>query len=100
MGNVTKAYEDDPEAFEKEIRAVYKDVFTLFDTNMDCLLEKDEFVRALHDNSHYDNISDIAYFNSFREPDGVPISQVLDAWIEFHTGKTVKNLTLLSNLYK
>ena len=91
-------YEDDPVAFTAEIRAVYIDLFTLFDTNIDCLISKDEAMRAQLDNSNYDKVADMAYFNSFGEPNGIPVHELIDAWVEFHTDTTQKNVTLYADL--
>ena len=87
VGNVTQVYLEDPAAFKKEIRAVYQDIIPLYDTNIDCLIEKDEFVHAFQDLGKNNVTADLEYFRFLRKPNGYPVAQMVDAWVQFHTNK-------------
>ena len=91
-------YLDDPEAFTKEIRALYQELFSMYDTNMDCLLDGRELVTAFQENNRTNKVADMSYFSSFKEPNGIPASEIVEAWVQFHTNKTEENLTLITQL--
>ena len=87
VGNVTKKYLEDPTAFRKEIVAAYKDIIQMYDMNTDCLIEGDEFVHAFQDLGRNNMAADMAYFRFLKKPRGFPVSQMIKAWVQFHTNE-------------
>ena len=86
VGNMTEAYTSDPEKFERESRAAFKDLWSLYDRNMDCLLEMDELMRiAASSMGHNNTIAGMAYFDQFRQPGGILLGNIVDAWVRFRT---------------
>ena len=88
VGNVTDVYQNDTYAFEKEIRAAYQSFFPVLDVNMNCRLEKEEFIVGLKVFGHNDKIADLNYFNQFINKDGVLVIDLVHAWVQFHTNGT------------
>ena len=62
VGNITEAYRKDPVAFKKEIRAAIKDGMSMFDTNLDCLIEKEEFLHGFQDIGRNNVVAEMEYF--------------------------------------
>ena len=86
VGNMTEAYTSDPEKFERESRAAYEDLWSLYDRNMDCLLEEDELIRiAASSVGHNNTIAWMEYFDQFRQPGGIPQADMVDSWVKFRT---------------
>ena len=86
VGNLTEAYTADPEKFERESRAAHKDLWSLYDLNMDCLLEEDEVMRlAASSVGHNNTIAWIEYFVHFRQPSGILLGDMVDSWVRFRT---------------
>ena len=88
VGNMTKAYEEDAEAFKKEIRAAYKVFFPIVDTEMDCKLDQDEFIALCKGFAHNSDLADLRYFKAFNMSEGIPIVGMVDDWTQFLSNET------------
>ena len=86
VGNMTRAYTADPDTFERESRAAYKDLWSLYDLNMDCLIEEDELVNIASSSvGHNNTITGMEYFDQFREPGGIVLNEIIEALVRFRT---------------
>ena len=85
VGNVTKVFLEDNEGFRKEVRAAYKAAFTLWDKNMDGLLQRSEMSFGFHLVGIQNKIKD--FFNTFDKPEGIPAMEYVEACTQFHANK-------------
>ena len=86
LGNLTQAYMADLVEFERETRAAIMELASLFDTNGNCVIEKNEIrIGVLSRLGHNRTISKMRYFDVYRRPSGVPIQMFVDAWTQFRT---------------
>ena len=88
IGYVTAAYMEDPMAFKQHIQAAYVDLFSMYDTDMDCKLEKDEFIKGLRATAHSNVLADLRYFREFKKADGIRLVDLTEAYVQFHTNDT------------
>ena len=97
MDILTQAYVADPDAFIKEMRAAYRDVMTLFDANMNNMIEMDEHVRTFKVFGHVSDTADMASFQmAYKGAESIPLEEVVNLVIEFRTGTatTAQNDTI------
>ena len=88
VGNLTMEYTTDPEGFRETRRSGYKELIMLGDFNVDCLLEQDEFIREGFKNiGQNDTYAEMEYFNMFKEPQGIPLNEMIKVWFEFSTNE-------------
>ena len=86
IGNTTKVYLTDRDAFKKSVAAAYRDLVPLLDTDMNCLLERDEVDKGdFNMLGHNTTISESEYFDVYRTTQGVPVKDVVEAWYRFRT---------------
>ena len=86
VGNLTQEYRADPAAFEREFRAAFKELAQLFDTNDNFLIEKEEIKRGvLRRLGHNETVSQMKYFDVYKQPNGVPFNDFVEAWVQFRT---------------
>ena len=79
---------DDPLAFKEHMKAVYGDLFPIYDTNMDCKLDQDEFIIGLRAIAHFNILADLQYFREFEEADGIHLVDLIEKYVQFHTNDT------------
>ena len=85
----TRVYKANPEAYRKKMKMGYRDLMSLFDTNMDDKIDKDEHVCFLQCMNHNNIVSDKASFwEAYHETDGVPLVTVVDQLVQFKTNST------------
>ena len=82
---VTEVYMNDVQGFRKEIAAAFKNLIPIIDTNLDCVADSNEFILAMQVVGHNDKLADMKYFKSFNASNGVPISDIINAWVNFQT---------------
>ena len=83
------AYEANPEAYIKEIKAAYTDALSLYDTNMNSMMELDEHVRFFKVHGLKSDIYDIESFRiAYNNTDSVPLADVIDTWLQFGSDTT------------
>ena len=82
---VTDVYSKDVEGFKKEIAAAFRNLIPIIDTNLDCVADSNEFILAMQVVGHNDKLADMKYFKSFNASQGVPISDLINAWVNFQT---------------
>ena len=59
------------------------------DTDMDNMLEADEYIRMLKVFGHNSDSGDMASFNiAFNNAESVPLTVAIEAWIQFRTDET------------
>ena len=75
-------YSEDPNGFKEEMTAVYKDLFTLLDTNTDCRQEVEETMIAFEFMGHSNKLAELEYFEHF---DDNHLDTLVEAWVDFHT---------------
>ena len=85
IGKVTATYMEDPIAFKQHIQAAYVDLFSMYDSDMNCKLAKDEFIIGLRATAHFDILADLRYFSEFKKADGIPLVDLIEAYVKFHT---------------
>ena len=86
---LTQAYEENPEAYTREIHAGFKDFFSLIDANMNNMLEIEEHIRWFRVFGLTNNKSDMAAFRvAYNNTDSVPLDVAIDIWLEFRVGTT------------
>ena len=69
---------------KKELVACYKDLASLQDTNMDGVLSKIEvkdMFKIFGVNKKIEGLD----FKSFGKPDGIPLTEYAESWVEFTT---------------
>ena len=93
----TEAYEANPNTYILEIRAAYRDFISLFDANMNNMLEIEEHVRLFKVFGRINNEAAKASFRiAYKTTESVPLDVVIDTWIRFRIGitTTTKNDSL------
>ena len=93
----TQAYVANPDAYINTMRAAYRDLLSLFDANMNNILEMDEHVRALKVYGHISDAADMASFRmAYKGAESISLEEVVNLMVEFRTGTatTVQNDTL------
>ena len=86
VGNQTKAYTDDPDAFKEVVMAAYADLVPLYDLNMDCLIDQDELLGLSFKHLGHENTNaELEYFRIFKNPDGIPVNEMIETIFQFRT---------------
>ena len=89
MDILTQAYVADPNAYVKEIRAAYRDLVSLFDANINNMIEMDEHMRALEVYGHINSAANMASFKmAYKGADSVSLEKAVNFWLQFWTGTT------------
>ena len=88
MTKVTEVYSKDVEGFKKEIAAAYKNLFPIMDINLDCVADSNEVILAMQVVGYNDKLADMKYFKSFNASKGVPLDELINAWVAFQTSTT------------
>ena len=79
-------YTDDEDGFKKEITAAYKNLFPIFGADLDCMGSQNELFLAMQVAGYNDKLNEMKYFKSFNVRKDIPVVDLIDAWVEFHTG--------------
>ena len=93
----TQAYEANPDAFMRGIKAAYTNVMSLFDVNMNRMIEIEEHVRFFKVFGFTSDIDDMTSFGvAYNNTDSVPLADVIDIWLQFRssTATNAKNDTV------
>ena len=87
MSSLSQAYEANPEAFRNEIMKFYRRLLSIFDFNMNNMLEEDGHIRFFKVMGHMNYAKDMASFKvAFNHTGSVPLDFAIDDWIQFRLG--------------
>ena len=71
------------------MKAAYKSFMPVFDKNLNCMFDKDEFLLTMQAfNFNNSIVAELKYFRSFNGSDSVPLTSMIDSWIDFQTAPT------------
>ena len=83
---VAEVYDSDKEAFRREIKAAYRSFMPIFDKNLDCMFDKNEFLLGMQIFNFNNSVAtELKYFKSLNVSNGVPLSNMINAWVDFQT---------------
>ena len=86
VGNQTAWYTNDTEAYKSAVWAGYKDLVSLYDPNMDCLVDQEELlILNFKHLGHNRTNAELDYFNTFKNPDGIHVSEMAKSIFQFRT---------------
>ena len=91
VAEVTKAYLSDKEGLKKEITAAYRSFFPLLDRNLNCKIDAHEFLLIMQTFAYNNKAAISEYVESFNAPDGIPITNMIEAWTKFHTDPSLND---------
>ena len=75
----------DKGAFTKEMQACFDTIFDVIDTNKDRKIELDEFIYVFRAFGHENEDSVTKFFQKCNAPEGVPIRDIVSAYVKFVT---------------
>ena len=80
---------ENPDSYIKEILAAYRDLFPLFDANMNNMFEMEENVRMMKVFGHVSDAADIAALKGiYKGAESISLEKAVNASLQFRTGTT------------
>ena len=76
---------------------MYSDIMSLFDINMNSMIEIDEHLRYLKVHGFTSDLEDLEFIRvAYNNTDSIPLSVMVDMWLHFETDTTTnaKNDTI------
>lgn len=83
VDSLTKKFNADKAAFDKEMTECFKKIFDVIDTNQDKSIQEDEFVLAFQAFGHENEPVLRKAFKLFDAKDEIPIGVIVNAWVQF-----------------
>ena len=93
----TMAYEANPDAYIRESKAGYADIMSLFDVNMNSMIEIDEHLRFMKTHGFTRDLDDLQFYRvAYNNTESVPVADVIEMWLQFRAGSATnaKNDTI------
>ena len=84
--NWAQAYKANPDAYAREVKAAFSDFFSMFDVNINSIIEIDEHMRFLKFHGFTSEIDDMEFIRvAYNSTDSIPLADVINIWLQCET---------------